>query len=135
MHNPTELKAHDKVTIYKLGAFGVKKYECRRAQIKVGKYAQYAAAVSVQMLLPRKRKWVGYVDTYKPSTLVLSGWGHPNPPSALTKPKDEGFFVTQKSRFSSFAPEYGEEFNTMIDGYIAGSDATVVADWRGTSCQ
>jgi hypothetical protein len=83
------------------------------------------------MLLPKKRKWCGYVDTYHPSTMVLDGWGHPTPPNPFGNYRVSHGMLMKESRFLACAPEYSAEFNTAMDTYLAGGTAKVLADFRG----
>jgi hypothetical protein len=121
-----------KVTIYVCGGFGYTKVEATEFSSELGPCAQYKSAVKYQYKPKGKRKLLAYVQGYQPSLLVLDGWGHPDPASAMTTPvlSENGFMVSQ-SRHLSFDPAYAAEFSSMINAYIAEKGVTVVADYRG----
>lgn len=121
------------VTIYRESDIGMgfHKIECTRWTHEVTQYAQYQSAVSVTFVPKRKRKARRFVDTYKPTTIVLEGHNHPDPPSAWKSPVVSGGCVVQEGRHSGFSSEWGNEFNAMIDGYIEESGAKVLLDVRG----
>lgn len=125
-------KSATKVTVYVNGAFGYSKVEATEFSSEIAPYAQYKAAVVFQYKPKGKRKPRGYVQSYEPSLLVLDGWGHPEPESAMTAPErsETGLLVSQ-SRHASFDKAYATEFSAMIDAYIAEKKVTVVADFRG----
>ena len=114
-----------KVTVYICGAFGYNKVEATEFSSELGPFAQYKAAVKYQYKPKGKRKLVGAVQSYKPSLLVLDGWGHPDPNDALSP-----VGIGMQSRYLSFDPAYATEFSSMINTYIAERGVTVVADYR-----
>ena len=127
---------NQKVTIYRASEFGMGfvKIECRKFGFEHRSYAQYGNAVSVHFVGKGKRKARGFVETSHPSCVVLEGHGHPDAPSAFTpwEESSTGCMVS-KGRHSGFSPEWGNEFNAMINAYVAESGAKVLLDTRGNN--
>lgn len=119
-----------KYTMYVRGRFGYSKTEVTDIEADVVSYAQYKAAVRVTFLPKGARKRRSLTETYKPSIVVLEGWGHPDPGSPFGEEESVGGVVTMTTRYTSFDERYSEEFNTMIDAYIAKTGTVVVEDFR-----
>ena len=125
-----------KATLYRRGEFlgAIHKIEVRAISVTREKYAQYESAVRVEYIEPRQKRARTFVDSYKPSVLVLDGWGHPDPDSAFGPEEQTAPGVTlSKSRYSSCDPRWQSDFDAKIDAYIAEKGAKVIADMRGVN--
>jgi len=122
-----------KVTLYFSGDMGlaVHKVEARAFFFQIGQYAQYPSAVEVAWIAKGQRLPRQTVQTYKPSMLILEGWGHPDPASMWGEESASGGVVTRAARFSACSSEWQSEFDTMIAAHIEASGAKVVVDFRG----
>lgn len=120
----------DAATIYHRGGFGYTKFEARKVAVFIGRYAQYPNAVQVVFLQKGKRKPQAFTDSYKPSTVILEGVGHPDAPSAFSAPEESNGFVVTKSKFTCFSEEYGTEFDEKMDPYFAKPEVKVLGDYR-----
>lgn len=120
-----------KVTIYHRGMLGYRKVEAKQAEINVIRYAQYPRAVEITFRKPRQRNDRGFVETYRPSVVVLEGWGHFSPADAFTAPEDRGAVIVSQARHSSCSPAWDDEFSAALAAYLERSGAKVVADFRG----
>jgi hypothetical protein len=116
-----------RVTVYFLGGLGYVKKEASAFGHQVSEYAQYKNAVRFAMVEKGCRRASGVVQTYKPSLVVLDGWGHPDPDGAWS---DVGA-TESVGRHAGFATEWETEFGTKIDAYIAAGKGRVVCDYRG----
>ena len=67
-----------KVTLYFKGEFlgNIIKYEVYLIDYGTQKYAQYDSAPYVSFMKPRGRTVLGMQQSYKPSLIILEGWGH-----------------------------------------------------------
>lgn len=118
---------HGKVTIYRRGMLGYQKTEARGFTFALGvPYAQYSNAIRFRYIEPRKRNWREGHQTYAPSIVVLKGWGHFDPADAF----DDLGGGCSRSRHSSCAPEWQEEFDAALVSYLAKSGAEVILDGR-----
>jgi hypothetical protein len=115
-----------RVTVYFLGGLGYVKKEASAFGHQVSEYAQYEAAVRFAMVEKGHRKPVGVVQTYKPSLVVLDGWGHPDPDGAWT----DSAHGEQVSRHVGFDDAWSAEFDAKLDAYIASGRGKVVCDYR-----
>ena len=126
-----------KVTIYhkaggNLGSHVVK-HEARSVAIAVEPYAQFDAGVIVDFVPKGAQRSRRFTETTDASTVVLDGWGHPEPASLFdpATEKTSGGVTTSSSRYSSCDPRWTSEFRTMIEAYAAKSGAKVLADFHG----
>lgn len=125
----------ERATLYYLGGFGIKRVECRTLRVRLVKFAQYASAVEVYFIEKGKRTPRGTKEGHDPRIVVLAGWGHFEPPSALDRMPDDGSgTVCERSRFTSFAPEWVLEMDRLIDAHLAKHPQALVADYRGRDC-
>lgn len=125
-----------KATLYRRGDFlgAIHKIEVRAISVTREKYAQYASAVHVEYIEPRQKRARMFVDSHKPSVLVLEGWGHPDPDSAFGSEEQAAPGVTlSRSRYSSCDPRWQSDFDAKIDAYITEKGARVIADMRGVN--
>lgn len=102
------------------------KIEATEATIEIKPYAQYPNAVHVTFRKPRQRKDRGFVQSYRPSLLVLDGWGHPDPASPW-KPISEG---CSESKYMSCDERWQSDFDAAIEAYIETTGTLVLADFR-----
>jgi hypothetical protein len=119
------MKTYDNVTLYVESefGFGYRKIECRTLTVEIRKYAQYEAAVDLCFVPKGKRKERQVIEAYKPSAVILSGFGHPEPPDAFTKAvtttnADGTEVTTSQSRGLSNDPMYANEFGKMLAEYL-----------------
>ena len=126
-----------KVTMYVRGEFmgNYKRIECKAYAVSVGKYAQYNAAVHAYFQQPRQRLVRGFVQHFRPSLVVLDGWGHVEPPSMWGKSRTENGMTVTEARYSACDDRWDSDFSATLDAYIASSGANVLHDFRGhASC-
>ncbi len=94
------------------------------------KYAQFLNAARVQYTKRGKRKRQTAMVTTIPM-VILNGWGHPDPPPKYGPPqKISEHASSQTTRRPGGDPEWANEFNAFLYGYLAGSKATVLIDFR-----
>lgn len=123
-----------KVTIYRKSEFGLgyHKIECRKFGFERRQWAQYLNAIEIAYVGKGKRKARWFVESSYPSCVVLEGHGHPDAPSPWTSPVEtETGCVVRSGKYSSCDPRWAEDFDTMINTYIAESGTKVVLDTRG----
>ena len=120
-------------TIYFSGEmFGIyHRVQVRAFYVETGPWAQYTNAVSVFFIAKSQRTVKGLTQSYKPSLLILDGWGHPKPddmfgPETVDPVTGTG---TKRSKYSAFDPGWKNDFDAMIDAHIAGG-ARVLHDFR-----
>lgn len=123
----TAKQTFGKCTVYVLGAFGYSRREVKEASVEVKPYAQYTEAVHLTFKEPRQKLTRGLTQGYKPNVVILEGWGHPKPESALTP--TEGGSIT---RHASFDPAYEAEFADLLTKHLFENPTVkVLADFRG----
>jgi hypothetical protein len=130
-----ELKAQ-KVTIYRKSEFsiGYHKMECRKFAFARRQWAQYPNAIEIAYVGKGKRKASWFVESSYPSCVVLEGHGHPDAPSPWTAPiETENGCMVRSGKYASCDPRWAEDFDAMINAYIAESGAKVVLDTRGNN--
>lgn len=120
------------VTLYTRGdgslAFhgNVHKIECRSLTIRVGPYAQYTNAVTVEFTPKGKRRARTMTQT-RADILVLDGFGHPDPDSATVPTVAHTPGVTvERGRYRSCDPRWQGDFDAKIAPYAD----RIVADYR-----
>lgn len=124
-----------KVTIYSSSEFfgSFNKYEGKLIDHGTEKYAQYNNAPFVKWIPSRKRNPVQLLKANKPMILVLEGIGHPAPDSLYNEPHYSNETVqVSKSRYSAFDEGWSNDFDLMIDKYIAENNVKIIADYRHT---
>lgn len=122
---------HEKVTLYLGDLWGYDRIEARDVSWIFEPYAQYRNAVRVEYTVRGKHKRETAIITKIPPLLILDGWGHPNPPPKYSQPEPiSENAVVQSTRRLSCDPEWENEFNAFLNGYLAGSKATVLSDFR-----
>jgi len=121
-------------TIYRSGEFmgNFYKLDCRAAKVAFGKYAQYESAVFVQFLAKGKRVWREFVQTYKPSVVILPGVGHFEPDSLFHNPvKAAGGQVTvEQGLYRSFDDRWQLDFDSKLEIYCSEKNIVPVFDAR-----
>jgi hypothetical protein len=126
-------------TFYVVGAFGASKTECKSLSFWIAPRAQHSRAVYYQFVEKGKRKLQTFVQTYKPSLVVLDGLGHPDPADNMQSlgesHYDCGSATLSKTRYGSFDPRWAQEFNAQLMDYLDQNQAVkVLADFRGAPC-
>lgn len=125
---------HRKVTLYFHGEMFdcIHKIEARAYHTQIGRYAQYTSALTVHFLPRGGRNPRGLTQTYRPSLLILDGWGHPEPAEMFGAEEVSPSGATvSRARHSAFSPEWQSEFDSMIAAHVAATGATILADYRG----
>lgn len=115
-----------KVTMYFGSDFGmgIVKIEATRCDVEIKPYAQYAAGVFVEFVPKGKRKPRAFVQGYKPSLVVLEGWGHPDPESPWEPAVERGNGVSvQQSRYSACDPRWQGDFDAKLGAYLEATAA------------
>lgn len=116
----TEVFALPKATIYTEEIFGFTRTEVRDLEIHEGKYAQYDHALRVRFTPKGKRKQRGAWLTYKPTFLVMEGWGvGPEPRDAF---KSTGP-ISSITRHGTCSPEWEKEMREQLVGVEIAFDA------------
>lgn len=121
------------VTLYIRGMMGsIKKIECRKLSIEIVKFAQYSNAVSIEWLAKGQRREREEIETYRPTALVLDGWGHPDPDGIWDEStrKTEGTVTMVHGRYRSCDPRWQGDFDAKIGAYIAEGRGKILADYR-----
>ena len=122
---------HEKATLYLSDLWGYDRIEVSNVTWRFECYAQYKNAARVEYTRRGKRKPETAMITNIP-LVILGGWDHPAPPAKCGPPKPVGLHaITQTTRRNSCDPEWEHEFSAFLDGYLAGSHAAVLADFRG----
>ncbi len=121
-----------KVTIYfRSEMFGnYLKIEARSYFTEIKPYAQYPSAVKFSWVPKGARSARAFIQTYRPSLLILDGHGHPDPAPMFGEEKDEGGVSARRSQHLSFSEEWDTEFNEMIRAHVVATKAKVLADFR-----
>lgn len=121
------------VTIYHRGEFGFayQRIEARSVKVEAKQYAQYQRALSVVFVPKGARKARGFVETYRPELVILSGWGHPIPADPF---KDLGGGCSV-SRATSHDESWGLEFEKLIRPVLEASPDVLLGDYRGFDTQ
>ncbi len=122
-----------KVTMYFQGGFGMVKVEATRLEVEVKPHAQYARGVYCSFVPKGKRKERSMVQAYRPSLVVLEGWGHPDPDSPFLPPEETGTegVMVSKGRYSACDPRWGSDFAAKLAAYLESTGAKVLHDFRG----
>lgn len=122
-----------RVTLYFRGGFGMAKVEATSLSVVVKPHAQYAAGVYVEYVPKRARKARCFVQAYRPSLVVLAGWGHPDPDSPFLPPEktDDPDVTLAVGRYSSCDPRWESDFDAKLSAYLAKTGVTVLHDFRG----
>lgn len=120
-------------TIYMAGEFlgNIIKTEAKDVSVTRGKYAQYSNAIFITFTPKGKRKPRSVVQTYKPSALILEGFGHPEPASAFKTVSEDDSVTVKSSVYRSFDDGWRRDFDSMIAQHIEKTSAVILADFRG----
>jgi hypothetical protein len=111
--------------------FGIRKYEVRNLRIEIAPYAQHSNAVKATFTYRGHRKSSSLVETFRPTLVVVQGWGHDLTPDSMFGATTKGDGVeTTMSRYSSCDSRWDSDFAAKLDAYLANSDASLVADYR-----
>jgi hypothetical protein len=131
--NDFEWRGRVPVTVYVNSEFGgnINKIEGTVMRYGNEKYAQYDNGAFVAMVPKGKRNGIMYQRQSHATLLILVGHGHPEPASMFSDPviSDNGVAVSQ-SRYSSFDEGWVNDFDAMIDKYIAEKNPVILADFR-----
>lgn len=113
-----------KVTIYLSSEFGMGHSAIEGHLLEHGtrKFAQYDDAPYVTFTPKRCRKKRTVQQSYKPSLLIVSGWG-----------KITGLGTVSHGKYRSCDPRWQADFDAWVDGQIASGAVEVVADYRARS--
>lgn len=122
-----------KVTIYVKGEFmgNFHKVEATAYLVELVPYAQYADAVRFVFKGKGKRLLRAAVQTFRPSLVVLEGWGHIDPPGMWGGKAVESAGVTLvQSTYTSCDEGWNHDFNKLLTDYVAKSGAKILHDFR-----
>lgn len=121
-----------KVTIYTQSMFGINKVEARLKKHGKKDYAQYKDAPYILYIKKRAKISSGWQGDSRPYALIIEGWGHVDPASALTEKKAGNIpgITVQETRLCSFDEGYIDEFNELINEYLKKPEVKIVADYR-----
>jgi hypothetical protein len=108
--------------------FGLRKYEVRNLRVEIAPYAQYSNAVKATFTYKGNRKPSSLVESYRPTLIVIKGWGHDLTPDPMFDASDEAGNKT--SRYRSCDPKWDSDFSEKLAAYLTNSDACLVADYR-----
>lgn len=122
-----------KVTLYMNSEFmgNIFKIEGTIAQYGYQKYAQYDNGVFVHLIPNGKRNGRLWQRQSHATVVMLEGHGHPEPDAVFTEklPSLPGIEVST-SKYSSFDEGWVNDFDRMIDAYIAEKNPVVMLDAR-----
>ena len=119
---------NQRVTIYYQSGIGnIESVEAKLVSYGTKKWAQYSSAPYVEFIPKKARKVRKIQQSYKPSLLIVSGWGQPKPASLFGAPVDGCGCVVSRGRYSSCDPRWREDF----DALMAAEDVLIIADYRG----
>lgn len=119
---------HEKATFYLGDLYGYDRIEACDVSWIFEPHAQYLNAIRVEYTVRGKRETAVITKT---PLVILDGWGHPDPPPKWSQPKLMSENIAeQTTRRLSCDPEWQNEFNAFLNGYLAGSNATVLSDFR-----
>jgi hypothetical protein len=122
--------AHEKATLYLGDLWGYDRIEARDVTWRFEPYAQYSKAARVEYTPRGKRKRKTAIITTVP-LVILEGWDHPVPPAKYGPIERISENVVMRStRRLSCDHEWENEFQAFLEGYLAGSHATVLVDFR-----
>jgi len=111
----------ENATLYRGGAFGYSRTECRWIEWVVKPYAQYTAATHVKFVEKGKRTARGFVRCGIDSPfIILKGHGHPKDLVEVWKdvPTNDPNFTARQTRHSCFSNEWDKEFNAALAAYL-----------------
>jgi len=121
---------HEKATLYLGVLWGYDRIEACDVTWRFEKYAQYPNAARVEYTIRGKRKQQTAMITTVP-LVILDGWGHPDPPPKYTPlERISGHALAQTTRRLACDPEWENEFNAFLYGYLAGLKTKVLMDFR-----
>jgi hypothetical protein len=121
---------HEKSTLYLADLWGYDRIEASDVTWRFEKYAQFPKAARVEYTVRGKRKRQTAMITTVP-LVVLDGWGHPQPPPKFGPPERvAGQTTAQTTRRLSCDPEWQNEFDAFLHGYLEGSKTRVLLDLR-----
>jgi hypothetical protein len=130
MFHSMSTNLHEKATLYLTDLWGYDRVEARNLTWRFENYAQFPNAVRVEYTIRGKRKRQTAMITTVP-LIVLEGWDHPDPPLKLGSPEPTaGNLTVQSTRRLSCDPEWQNEFDAFLYGYLKGSKARVLLDLR-----
>jgi hypothetical protein len=120
----------EKATLYLADLWGYDRIEASDVTWRFEKYAQFPNAVRVEYTVRGKSNRQTAMITTIP-LIVLDGWGHPEPPPKFGPPERvTGEATTETTRRLSCDPEWQNEFNAFLYGYLEGSKTRVLLDLR-----
>lgn len=107
--------------------------ECRSVEIEIRKYAQYENAVHVKFIKKGARKPRGFVQTHKPSLIVVEGHKNIKPLGMFEGGKQvvSEDMTTTEAKHTAFSDGYADDFDQMLEEWLAKSGRVMLADYRG----
>lgn len=118
-----------KTTLYLADLWAYDRVEVCNLTWRFEKYAQFPNAARLEYTVRDKRKRQTKMFTTVP-LVVLDGWGHPKPPPKFGPTHYGAAYSTQATRRRSCDPEWQNEFDAFLYGYLQGSKAQVLLDLR-----
>ena len=123
-------KKNEKATLYLADLWGYDRIEAFDVSWSFEKYVKFQKATRVEYTIRGKRKRKTAMITTV-SLVILDGWGHPEPPPRYSPPERMSAQVTVlTTRRSSCDPEWQNEFDAFLRGYLEGSKTRVLLDLR-----
>lgn len=122
-----------KVTLYKEAAmgFGWRKMEASAFFYQVRPYAQHPVVLEVVFVRKGARLKSTFIESTRPSVVILKGWGHPDlTGDTFTPPELRGGMVVTETRHPAFSEEWVREFGTALDAHVKKTGAQVLLDVR-----
>jgi len=117
-------------TIYRVGAFGVKKTECKLACHGSRNYGQHAAAFFASYILKGKRKPSVVTQTTYATLFIMEGHNLPDFENFETV-SDNDLCTVRKGLHSSCSSEWGKD----LKEFIAKIDTPMIASFEsGATC-
>lgn len=121
-----------KVTLYRQSAlgFGWRKMEASACFYQV-RPVQDLVLLEVTFVRKGGRSQFAFVESSRPSVVILKGWGHPDLSGEMFTPlKKRGQMVETHSRHSAFSEEWSREFGAALDAHVKKTGAQVLLDMR-----
>ena len=119
-----------KATLYIAGLVGYKRIEGKDLKWEIGPHAQFRKAIVISFVPKGKRRRFNIRLTRSPYSIVLDGWGHPEPPDIFDDPRELQHGVAKKAKHVACDSAYDREFNDFLAKYTEESGCIVLADFR-----
>lgn len=129
-----ETTTYKNVTLYTRNSMmgNISAIECREVRVTVRPYAQYSHAVHVEFVKKGARKFRGFVQSYRPSLVIVDGYKALKPAGLFERGKKTTFEggSMEQAQYAGCSEEWGNDFATDLDKWAAETGREIVADFR-----